>query len=58
MDPSEDRELRRMRVGVSLPFIGLLSMSEAGPSKSWRTSGVLVMSGGGRCEEGSSKKEL
>lgn len=62
MEPSEDRELRRMRVKVSLPFICLLSMSEVrlnhSPSKSWTISGMLVMSGGEKCGEGSSKKEL
>lgn len=62
MEPSEDRELRRMRVKVSLPFICLLSMSEVrvnhSPSKSWTISGMLVMSGDEKCEEGSSKKEL
>lgn len=57
MEPSEDEELKKVRVRVSLPFLCLLNMSEVvlnhSPSM---ISEMLAMSGVGKCEEGSSKK--
>ena len=50
-----------MRVRVSLPFLHLPSVLEAmlnhSFSKSWTTSRLLVMSGGGKGGEGSSKRD-
>lgn len=60
VEPSEDGGLGKMRVRVSLPFLHLPSVLEAmlnhSFSKPWTTSGLLVMSGGGKGGEGSSKK--